>query len=58
MIKLVARLHVYPESNVSFQKLTAAIFIALGVYNSLPVKNFKEPTRPKAEKLGTQHVKC
>ena len=21
-------------------------------------KNFKEPTRPKAKKLGAQHVKC
>ena len=24
----------------------------------LPENNFKEPTRPKAEKLGTQQVKC
>ena len=24
----------------------------------LPNKNFKEPTRPKAEMLGAQHVKC
>ena len=24
----------------------------------LPKKNFKEPTRPKAEKLGAQNVKC
>ena len=24
----------------------------------LPKRNFKEPTRPKAEKLGAQHVKC
>ena len=24
----------------------------------LPKKNFKEPTRPKAKKLGAQHVKC
>ena len=23
----------------------------------MPKKNFKEPTRPKAEKLGAQHVK-
>ena len=23
----------------------------------LPKKNFKEPTRPKAKKLGPQHVK-
>ena len=24
----------------------------------LPKKNFKEPTMPKANKLGAQHVKC
>ena len=24
----------------------------------LPENNFKEPTRPKTEKLGTRHVKC
>ena len=24
----------------------------------LPKKRFKEPARPKAEKLGAQHVKC
>ena len=24
----------------------------------LPKKNFKEPIRPKDEKLGAQHVKC